>query len=232
MSLASPTGGPGSGSGVAARCFFDPSYYRIVVFDQRGAARSSPPGCLEANNSLQLAKDIQRLRKHLVRWQIGMGMGGRGGAVARLTPLSLLLQTRALMFGTCCLEAPGVHSWPWHTPAMSQHESHPWCCEASSWVLLLRSDGCTKMEGHQSSSQMRGSGTAWSDASVCPSPLTASVLPWCARYVSVVPPGERGDMLEAYYARLTSQDSAVREQAAAAFIGWETAICRVHASAE
>ena len=32
-------GGPGSGTSPAQRRFFDPSAYRIVLFDQRGAGR-------------------------------------------------------------------------------------------------------------------------------------------------------------------------------------------------
>ena len=32
-------GGPGAGSSPAHRRFFDPSYYRIVIYDQRGSGR-------------------------------------------------------------------------------------------------------------------------------------------------------------------------------------------------
>jgi proline iminopeptidase len=35
-------GGPGSGCTVNARRYFDPSVYRIVLFDQRGSGRSTP----------------------------------------------------------------------------------------------------------------------------------------------------------------------------------------------
>ncbi|MEL0153903.1 MAG: alpha/beta fold hydrolase, partial [Halieaceae bacterium] len=35
-------GGPGGGSSPAARQFFDPARYRIVLFDQRGCGRSTP----------------------------------------------------------------------------------------------------------------------------------------------------------------------------------------------
>ncbi|MDW8282517.1 MAG: alpha/beta fold hydrolase [Myxococcales bacterium] len=40
-------GGPGSGTEPNQRRFFDPSRYRIVLFDQRGAGRSTPHGCPE-----------------------------------------------------------------------------------------------------------------------------------------------------------------------------------------
>src|SRR5258707_12984648 len=35
-------GGPGAGCSPEHRRFFDPKYYRIFLFDQRGAGRSSP----------------------------------------------------------------------------------------------------------------------------------------------------------------------------------------------
>lgn len=35
-------GGPGSGCGPAARRYFDPERYRVVLFDQRGCGRSTP----------------------------------------------------------------------------------------------------------------------------------------------------------------------------------------------
>ena len=40
-------------------------------------------------------------------------------------------------------------------------------------------------------------------------------------FVKVIPEGERGDMLEAYYRRLTSEDEAVRLEAAQAWSVWE-----------
>ena len=42
-------GGPGSGSGPNFRRFFDPKTYRIILFDQRGAGKSRPPGELKVN---------------------------------------------------------------------------------------------------------------------------------------------------------------------------------------
>jgi proline iminopeptidase len=40
-------------------------------------------------------------------------------------------------------------------------------------------------------------------------------------YLAPIPPAERGDLLRAYYARLTSDDPAIRQQAATAFSVWE-----------
>jgi len=58
-------GGPGAGSTATHRRFFDPAHYRIVVFDQRGAGRSTPLGSLEANTTALLIEDLETLRQHL-----------------------------------------------------------------------------------------------------------------------------------------------------------------------
>ena len=58
-------GGPGAGAGVIHRRFFDPGFWRVVIFDQRGAGRSRPLGLLEANSTPHLVADIEILRRHL-----------------------------------------------------------------------------------------------------------------------------------------------------------------------
>ncbi len=58
-------GGPGAGSNPAHRRFFDPEFYRIVIFDQRGAGRSRPFASVESNTTDHLVDDIERLRTHL-----------------------------------------------------------------------------------------------------------------------------------------------------------------------
>lgn len=58
-------GGPGAGAGTVHRRFFDPHYWRIVIFDQRGAGRSRPLGELEHNTTTDLVADVEVLRKHL-----------------------------------------------------------------------------------------------------------------------------------------------------------------------
>ncbi|MGH8648644.1 MAG: alpha/beta fold hydrolase, partial [Burkholderiales bacterium] len=71
-------GGPGAGASPAHRRFFDPAHYRIVIFDQRGAGRSTPLGELRENTTLHLIADIERLRSHLgiERWLVFGGSWG------------------------------------------------------------------------------------------------------------------------------------------------------------
>jgi proline iminopeptidase len=58
-------GGPGAGAGAVHRRFFDPGFWRVVIFDQRGAGRSRPLGSLAANTTPHLVEDIETLRTFL-----------------------------------------------------------------------------------------------------------------------------------------------------------------------
>jgi len=55
-------GGPGAGATPVHRRFFDPEYWRIVIFDQRGAGRSTPLGEIADNTPAHLVADIEHLR--------------------------------------------------------------------------------------------------------------------------------------------------------------------------
>jgi len=77
-------GGPGAGASPAHRRFFDPAHYRIVIFDQRGAGRSTPLGELDDNTTPHLIADIERLRIYLGidRWLVFGGSWGSTLALA------------------------------------------------------------------------------------------------------------------------------------------------------
>ncbi|MGH7000405.1 MAG: prolyl aminopeptidase, partial [Stellaceae bacterium] len=77
-------GGPGAGATPTHRRFFDPAVYRIVVFDQRGAGRSTPLGETQDNTLRHLIADIERLRVHLgvERWVVFGGSWGSTLALA------------------------------------------------------------------------------------------------------------------------------------------------------
>jgi proline iminopeptidase len=81
-------GGPGGGSGTGLRRYFDPTAYRIVLFDQRQCGRSTPNASdpntdLASNTTDHLVGDLERLREHLGidRWQL---FGGSWGCVLGL----------------------------------------------------------------------------------------------------------------------------------------------------
>lgn len=77
-------GGPGAGASPMHRRFFDPRRYRIVIFDQRGAGRSTPLGETQGNDTSSLIADIERLRVHLAidSWIVFGGSWGSTLALA------------------------------------------------------------------------------------------------------------------------------------------------------
>jgi proline iminopeptidase len=77
-------GGPGAGATPTHRRFFDPQSYRIVIFDQRGAGRSTPLGALNDNTTRHLVADMERLRLFLgiERWAVFGGSWGSTLALA------------------------------------------------------------------------------------------------------------------------------------------------------
>jgi proline iminopeptidase len=82
-------GGPGSGCSPWDRRLFDPSAYRLVLFDQRNCARSTPHASaldtsLESNTTAHLLADMELLRQHLDvdRWLVFGGSWGRTLALA------------------------------------------------------------------------------------------------------------------------------------------------------
>ena len=77
-------GGPGAGCEPSHRCFFDPTRYRILLFDQRGSGRSTPHAGLEANTTWHLVADMERIRQELGidRWLVFGGSWGSTLALA------------------------------------------------------------------------------------------------------------------------------------------------------
>ncbi|HJV83192.1 prolyl aminopeptidase, partial [Noviherbaspirillum sp.] len=77
-------GGPGGGLSPRHRCFFDPDHYRIVLFDQRGAGKSTPLGEYRNNTTPLLIDDIERIRDMLgiEQWLLFGGSWGSTLALA------------------------------------------------------------------------------------------------------------------------------------------------------
>ncbi|MFZ9151840.1 MAG: prolyl aminopeptidase [Burkholderiales bacterium] len=152
-------GGPGAGAAAAHRRFFDPAHYRIVIFDQRGAGRSTPLGEITDNTTPLLVADIEKLREHLgiKSWVV---FGGSWGS----------------------------------TLALAYAEFHPERCTG----LILRGIFlCRKSEIDWFLYELR------------------NLFPEAWRAFSdPIPAAERGDLLSAYYSRLTSPAPAVHMPAA------------------
>lgn len=159
-------GGPGAGASPAHRRFFDPRHYRIVIFDQRGAGRSTPLGELRDNTTPHLIADMETLRRHLniERWVV---FGGSWGS----------------------------------TLALAYAEAHPDRCAS----LILRGIFlCRKSEIDWFLYDLK------------------NIFPeaWHA-FAGYIPEAERGDLLKAYYKRLTDPDPAIHMPAARAWGRYE-----------
>lgn len=76
-------GGPGGGLIPMYRQFFDPEYYQVVLFDQRGAGRSTPHAELRENTTWDLIGDIEKLREKfgIDKWYV---FGGSWGSTLSL----------------------------------------------------------------------------------------------------------------------------------------------------
>jgi proline iminopeptidase len=159
-------GGPGAGAAPGHRRFFDPAHYRIVIFDQRGAGRSTPLGELCDNTTPHLVADIDALRSHLgiERWLV---FGGSWGS----------------------------------TLALAYSEAHPKRCTG----LILR--GIFLCRKSEIDWFLYGLRNLFPEA-------------WHA-FAGAVPENERGDLLAAYYKRLTDPDPGMHMPAARAWSIYE-----------
>lgn len=155
-------GGPGAGATPTHRRFFDPDYYRIVIFDQRGCGRSHPLGSLENNTRKALISDMEALREKLriPQWHL---FGGSWGA----------------------------------TLALSYAQAHPARCMS----LILR--GIFLCEQTEINWFLHGMGTIFPEAH--------------EEFTHFIPKKERGDLLNAYYKRLTSDNE---QECLAAAVRW------------
>ncbi|MDO4765870.1 MAG: prolyl aminopeptidase [Eubacteriales bacterium] len=76
-------GGPGGNCKPYHRQYFDPEYYHIILFDQRGAGQSRPFAELEENTTQDLVADMEKLREHIgvEKWHV---FGGSWGSTLAL----------------------------------------------------------------------------------------------------------------------------------------------------
>ena len=77
-------GGPGAGLSPQHRRFFDPEHYRVILFDQRGAGKSTPLGEWRDNTTQLLVQDIETLRVKfgIDQWLVFGGSWGSTLALA------------------------------------------------------------------------------------------------------------------------------------------------------
>jgi proline iminopeptidase len=168
-------GGPGAGLIPDYRRFFDPQAYRVILFDQRGAGRSTPHASLDDNTTWHLVQDIEQLREEfkIEKWLV---FGGSWGS----------------------------------TLALAYAETHP---ERVTALVLRGIFLCRPREIRWFYEDSQGASAIFPDT-------------W-EQYVKIIPEAERGDMIRAYYRRLTSDDESVRLEAARAWSIWEASALKL-----
>jgi len=77
-------GGPGAGISPIHRRFFDPAFWRVILFDQRGCGKSTPLGEIAENTTWDLVADAERIRERLgiAKWLVFGGSWGSTLALA------------------------------------------------------------------------------------------------------------------------------------------------------
>lgn len=107
-------GGPGGGIRPYHYRVFDPTRFRVIVFDQRGCGRSTPFACLERNTTQLLVEDLEAIRKDrgIDKWiVVGSSWGSALGLTyAETHPESCL---SVLLFGVIVERKEDLWWW-WH----------------------------------------------------------------------------------------------------------------------
>lgn len=81
-------GGPGGGCSPAMRRYFDPTVFRVILFDQRGCGRSRPHASVSDNTTWHLVRDIETIRKTLGIEQFILFGGSWGATLALIYAIS------------------------------------------------------------------------------------------------------------------------------------------------
>jgi pimeloyl-ACP methyl ester carboxylesterase len=68
---------------------------QIIIFNQRGAGKSTPSACLEENTTWDLVKDIERIREKLKvdKWHVF------GGSWVRCQKISMVVVSPSILAG-------------------------------------------------------------------------------------------------------------------------------------
>lgn len=108
-------GGPGSSCTPKQRRFFDPEYYHMVLFDQRGCGCSHPLGCIEENTIWLLVEDMEALRQQLGMEQWLLFGGSWGSTLALAYAAAHPDRVSGLILRGIFLARPSEINWFMHT---------------------------------------------------------------------------------------------------------------------
>ncbi len=163
-------GGPGGCVSPKCARFFDPDFYRIILFDQRGCGKSTPFAELKDNTMNSLVEDIEKIRVHLhiSSWYVFGGSFGSTLALAYAVKHPEPVKTLILR---------GIF--------LGRNEDIRWLFQEGASYLFP--DNFEAFKTH-------------------------------------IEESKRGDLVSAYYEKLTNSDEKVRKAAAKAWSDWEGGI--------
>ncbi|WP_083264522.1 prolyl aminopeptidase [Pseudohongiella acticola] len=105
-------GGPGSQVRAAHRRYFDPEFFDIVLFDQRGCGQSLPAGETQDNNTLALVGDINTIREALdIQGRMSLFGGSWGSTLALVYALHHPERVAAMVLRGIFLASADEISW-------------------------------------------------------------------------------------------------------------------------
>ncbi|MDO8909760.1 MAG: alpha/beta fold hydrolase [Pseudohongiella sp.] len=105
-------GGPGSHSRAAHRRYFDPDFFDIVQFDQRGCGKSVPAGETQQNDTWALVEDINSIRDALgISQKVSLLGGSWGSTLALAYTLRHPQQVRELILRGVFLGSDAELDW-------------------------------------------------------------------------------------------------------------------------
>ncbi|KAL6076180.1 Proline iminopeptidase, variant 2 [Balamuthia mandrillaris] len=206
-------GGPGGGIAPYYRQYFDPEAYHIILFDQRGAGQSLPFACLEENTTWDLVSDMEKLREHLGidTWLLF------GGSWVRYLPLCRCHMLTFHGFYSC-LTVPArcvlsAQKRQGSTLSLAYAETHPEKVKG----LILR--GIFTLRRKELLWFYQGGADFLFPDS------------W-EKYIEPIPEVERGDLMSAYYRRLTGNNEEEKLACARAWSVWEMSTSRLYVDPE
>lgn len=109
--------GPGGSGSTVIRRFFDPSRYRMIIFDQRGCGRSTPRGETRLNTTDWLIKDLETIIDFLNLPPCLISGGGFGAMLSLLFSQKYPRQTTGLLLYKIFLGQPEDIRWLYQTGA-------------------------------------------------------------------------------------------------------------------
>lgn len=119
-------GGPGGGIQRSVLKLFDLRKWHVILYDQRGAGKSTPSLETRANTTWHLVADLERIRTHLSipRWTL---FGGSWGSTLALAYTSKHMDRVAglILRGICLMEA-WENRWLYEPGGVSRIAPGPW----------------------------------------------------------------------------------------------------------